>query len=431
MGDRLREIEEEKNRWFRDRGAQAARPKLDLENAGRHAWNAATRAGLDLQARTTRELQALGERVIDAPRRAVRGPQPSLYRPSAAEAEGKAPRIIAKTGAPQQSRPQPNPSDLPEAVLQADTAIRAAANVVTLGGADHFAAGMDALLEPGGIDGWRQRYDRNLAEEKARNRYDASHRRAAQVIGQVVGTALGVGLAGPARGAGSIVPRIPGAAMLSGRETTALLAGGGATGLGVQTLSDVGSGRRSSAGDFGGAAFGGIAGAATLPLGPGRAGAVDGWVTSAAQDVFNGRPLSLKRAGESAIAGNLLGGLAGRAGRGASDSLRRGAKGRLGEAMGDVRSTINGNRRELTPKSRDGLADGSYWYPDGRSGSLRFEDKFGYRAELSPNQVRAQSELGPDFQLYHFTPDDVGRLLSVPASATAPYWVNDRLHGRR
>jgi hypothetical protein len=99
--------------------------------------------------------------------------------------------------------------------------------------------------------------------------------------------------------------------------------------------------------------------------------------------------------------------------------------------MGDIRSAINGNRREWTPKSRDYLADGSYWYPDGRSGSIRFEDKFGYGAELSPNQVSAQAELGPDFQLNHFTPDDVGRLLSVPASAVAPHWVDNRLNRRR
>src|SRR5258708_12102775 len=84
-------------------------------------------------------------------------------------------------------------------------------------------------------------------------------------------------------------------------------------GLGMQTASDIAAGgRRSSFGDNAGAAFGGAAGAAALPFGPGRAGAVGGWVTSAAQDVFNGRPISLDRAGESAIPTNALGGLAAR-----------------------------------------------------------------------------------------------------------------------
>ena len=130
------------------------------------------------------------------------------------------------------------------------------------------------------------------------------------------------------------------------------------------------------------------------------------------------------------IAGGLLGGFAGGAGRRTSEGLPAKVKGRLGEAMGDIRSTVNGTRRELTPKSRDYLADGSYWYPDGRSGAVRFEDKFGYAAELSKNQVRAQAGLGSNFRLYHFTPDDVAGLLSVPASTLAPYWVDDQRERR-
>jgi hypothetical protein len=319
---------------------------------------------------------------------------------------------------------------LREAALQADTAVRAAANTLTFGGADHFAAGMDALFEPGGIEGWRGRYAGNLAEENARNRYDASHRQVAQTIGQIGGTALGLAFVGPARGAVAVAPRLPGAATLSGRELAGLLTGGAATGLGMQAVSDIAGARRSTMGDKAGAALGGAAGAAALPLGPGRAGAVDGWVTSTAQDMFNGRPLSFGRAGESAIAGSALGGLTASLGANVSNGLSSGARGRLGEFMGDVRSTVNGQRREWAPKSRDYLPDGRYWYPDGRNGSMRFEDKFGYGAELSPNQTRAQFVLGPDFQLYHFTPDDVGRLLSAPASATVPHMIDDRARRR-
>jgi hypothetical protein len=57
---------------------------------------------------------------------------------------------------------------------------------------------------------------------------------------------------------------------------------------------------------------------------------------------------------------------------------------------------------------------------------MRFEDKFGIGAELTPNQIRAQAELGPDFQLYHFTPADIGKLIGVPAAATAPHLINDQ-----
>jgi hypothetical protein len=300
--------------------------------------------------------------------------------------------------------------------MQADAAVRGAANVMTFGGADHLAAGMDALIAPGGLDHWGQRYESNLAQEHARDRYDETNRSTAQATGQIGGTVLGLALLGPARGALAAAPRLPGAAALTGRETAALLGGGAVTGLGMQTASDIAAGgRRSSVGDKAGAAVGGAAGALALPLGPGRVGAVDGWVTAAAQDAFNGRPISLDRAGESALAGNLVGGLAGRIGTSASDRLSPAAKGRLGEAMGDVRSTINGRRRVWAPKARDYISEDDYWYPDGLSGPLRSEDKFGYGAELSPNQTGAQAALGPNLRLYHFTPDDIGGLVSVPA----------------
>lgn len=271
----------------------------------------------------------------------------------------------------------------------------------------------------GGLDHWWQRYDANLAQERARDQYDASKRATAQRIGQVGGTALGLALVGPTEGAASIAPRLPGAAKLTVREAAALLGGGAAAGLAMQTAADIAAGgRRSSLGDRAGAALGGAAGAAALPLGPGRAAAVGGWVTSAAEDIFNVRPLSLERAGQSAIAGNILGGVAGRIGAAASNDLPMAGKGRLGEAMGDVRSTINGERRMWAPKSRDYIAENDYWYPDARdarTGQLRTEDKFGYGAELSPNQTRAKSTLGPDFRLNHFTPDDVGNFASLPA----------------
>src|SRR6185312_2286073 len=147
---------------------------------------------------------------------------------------------------------------------------------------------MDALVS-GGFAHWRDRYEANLAEEHARDRYDASHRAPAQAIGQVGGTALGLALVGPAEGSVALSPRLAGAATLTGRETAALLGAGAGTGLAMQTASDIAAGgRRSSNGDKAGAALGGAASVAALPLGPARAGAVGGWITSASQDAFNG-----------------------------------------------------------------------------------------------------------------------------------------------
>jgi hypothetical protein len=304
--------------------------------------------------------------------------------------------------------------------LQADTAVRGAANVLTFGLADKLEAGADAIAAPGGLDHWRQRYDANFVQEQARNRYDSSHRHLAQAIGQGVGTALGLGLVGPAEGALAAAPRLPGGAAMTAREGAAALGAGGLAGLGMQAGADVATGRHSSLGDKAGAVAGGAAGVAALPLSPGRAGAVGAWATSAAQDVFNGRPISLDRAGESAIAGNILGAAAGKIGVKASNDLPMSAKGRLGEAMGDIRSTVDGHPRELGSKSRDYLNNGRYWYPDARSGSIMFEDKFGYGARLTRNQVQAQAEHGPNFRLYHFLPDDIGAATSVPAAAAAP-----------
>jgi hypothetical protein len=55
--------------------------------------------------------------------------------------------------------------------------------------------------------------------------------------------------------------------------------------------------------------------------------------------------------------------------------------------------------------------------PDGRSGDLRFEDKFGTSAKLSPNQRRAREVLGEDFRLNHFLPSDIGKAASIPAAS--------------
>ena len=429
FGERMRRLDDEKDRWFRDRSVQASRLQRDLENAGREAWSAATRAGVDLAARTPQELRALGARILDG--RYQARPEPRAA--GAAVSRDHQSRDGKPAAQPVQpshlTKPSGGGGQAWRTAMQADAALRGAANVMTLGGADHFAAGMDALVG-GGLDHWRQRYDANLAQERARDRFDALARSGAQAAGQIGGTLLGLGLVGPVDAALASAPRLAGTAALTGREAAAVLGGGALAGLGIQTVSDIAAGgRRSSLGDKAGAALGGAAGAAALPLGPGRAGAVAGWVTSAAQDAFNVQPISLKRAGESAIAGNLFGGLTGRAGANAANRLSSSSKGRLGEAMGDAKSTIGGQRRVWTPKSRDYIAEGDYWYPDGRSGPMRFEDKFGYGAELSRNQTRAQAALGANFKLYHFTPDDIGGIVSMPAAAVGARMVNSDTRG--
>ncbi len=102
----------------------------------------------------------------------------------------------------------------------------------------------------------------------------------------------------------------------------------------------------------------------------------------------------------------------------------------MGEALGTARSIADGKPRSLKAEARDNLDDGTrqkYWIPDGRSGDLRLEDKFGIKPRLSPNQIFARDVLGSNFQLNSFVPADVGKLLGMPAGAVAPQ-VIDQMH---
>lgn len=297
---------------------------------------------------------------------------------------------------------------LREGSLQFDTAARALANTVSAGGADSLAAGLDSLTQTGNLS----RYQANLNAEHARNQYDAQHRQIAQHIGQTIGVIL------PFAGPSAAFARLPSAAAISARELAAMAAAGGGVNAGMQYLTDVATGRAPSVRNELGAVAGGAAGAVAAPfVGAGKAGAVNGAVTSAAQDLLNGRPVSLDHMGESALLGRAAGHVAGRAGTEAADALSSASKGRLGEELGSARSAVNGRPVQPGSKARDLIGDtGKYWYPDGVSGDTRFEYKFGPWARLSSNQTLAQDVLGQDFQLYHFLPQDVGAILSVPAA---------------
>jgi hypothetical protein len=333
-----------------------------------------------------------------------------------------------------------NSRTAPEPLLQVDAAIRSAANTATFGGADKFSAAADALFAPGGFGGWRQRYDTNLRQEQARDRYDAVHRPLAQSVGSVGGGVLGLFALGPEE-AVAAAPRLAGAAKLTAKEVGAILAGGGLAGLGSQKISDVATGHHSSTGDLLGAVAGGIAGAAAFPLAPTRAGAMGGAVTSAAQDLFNGRPVDVQQMAQSAMGAGLLGGHVGRAGRKWSGGLSPVAKGQLGETLGDVRAFVNGEGRIRNPTKLAPVAEGntgaSYkqrWRPDATDGPIpndwtqpmpkMFEDKLGYGAALSKNQTLAKSLLGGKFQLNHFLPDDVGLMTGLPAAGFGPQVVS-------
>jgi hypothetical protein len=161
-----------------------------------------------------------------------------------------------------------------------------------------------------------------------------------------------------------------------------------------------------------------------------------------AQDLLNGRPVSLPQAAQSAFAGDIFGGLGGSIGRKWSNGLSQTEKGRLGENLGALRSESNGQgrfrtsrRAPLGPEQTAPLkGKGTFWKPDGLAGPPPtgsepqwpdlFEDKFGYQARLSTNQELARQNWGPRFRLNHFLPDDIGLMSGVPAATFGAQAVN-------
>lgn len=326
---------------------------------------------------------------------------------------------------------------LPQGGAQSAAALRGGADALTFGLGDPVAASIHAMLQGGDLEGWRRRYDAQLAREKALDQYDARHRPAARMAGQTAGIVAGLAVGG---GAG-VAARLAGAARMTAAERAAWLAANGAVGAGMQTITDLAAGRRTSGRDGIAAAAGGLAAGAAARLTPGRAAAVGGAVTAATQDLLNGRPVSLQGVANGAMAGRLVGGAAGRLSKDWSNGLSRADKGKLGEALGAARSRVNGRPSGVQPqKQRDYLKDASggfvdpkrkYWIPDRRDGDLRFEDKFGYAANTTPNQKLAAVVHGPNFQLNHFLPDDIGRLVGIPAGTTASHRPSDRSPRRK
>lgn len=282
-----------------------------------------------------------------------------------------------------------------------------------------MAAGLDALLPSD--KGMSERYDDNLAAEAARNDYDAIHRPLARQAGMAGATALAL-FAGPGPAAAKRLTT----AALSARDAAAILGGGAASGLALQNLSDFLDHRPSDWKDNVGAIVGGLAGSATLPFSPEKAAAFGAATTAAVQNALHHRQVSLEDLSRSAVAGRAVGALAAKTGTELSQSLPKQAKGRLGEALGTVRSAVNRLEREPGPKQLvklDPKKPGTR--PDGRSGDILFEDKFGLKAALSKGQKIAQSVLGPNYIVYHWHPEDVGKILSSSLAGLGSHLVSN------
>lgn len=113
------------------------------EDLGRAAWVNSSRNGLNLAAPTASDLRAIGAKVR---------------------------------------------AGLIEAGLQADAAVRAAADTATFGLADEMSAGANALLGAGGEGSLGQRYARLHGQEQGTDDYNRKHRQMASGVGEAAMT---------------------------------------------------------------------------------------------------------------------------------------------------------------------------------------------------------------------------------------------------
>ncbi len=313
--------------------------------------------------------------------------------------------------------PQPNPGSASgqywqEALHQLGAAGSGADDALTFGLGDHVVAGTRALFDKGGLDGWSQRYQANMAKEKAQDQYDAAHYGAARTTGQVAGTVAQLAALGPLDGAVAGGVRMAEAAPMIAREAAAIGGGGGALGVGGQALSDIHSGHIGSAGDYAAAGAGGAVNAlASVRMGPGKGGAIGGATTSVLRDLLNLRPVSLSDASHEAVADGWTGGAAGVGGRALSDNLSIASKGRLGEDMSRLRTWAQGDSTIPGKKVGVRLANGKLTIPDSRTVSGKIvESKMGRSARLSTNQRAAYNQPLTGYRVDHWLPQDFGAL---------------------
>jgi len=415
VGDILRDglnvVEAETRRWMQQRRAelQAARQAAKW---GQRVWAVTPRVVAQIVARAPGELRAvtsgfMGTHSPPAPPRRI----PPIARTASGRPRPTAPRTRV---APDRLTTIDWGDVAQGARNQATAAIHGEADELSFGLADRGSAFARALVEPGAIQDFGRRYSQHMDQERAQDRYDSEHFHTARLGGQVGGAVASFFIPGGAFVRGGKLLR--GAAALAWREKAALAAAAAAAGAGGQVVVDGISGRLSSPKDALGAAVGGAAGVLSLPLtrgNPGRAAAVDASVTSAMQDLLNGRPISVERATRAIIEARALGTAAGAWGQRVSSSRIPADMERLGVQFGRLRSRINGWRLNPGTPKADRLSR-SYWKPDAQSGDTLFEYKGGYSAGLSTQQRLAQAERGARFVYYHTTPDDIAHLIGVP-----------------
>jgi hypothetical protein len=302
-------------------------------------------------------------------------------------------------------------------------------------------------------------YRKRIAYEQARDQYYTQNYGTARTVGEVAGAFVPIPGAGPL-GAVKLLGKAGklgefGKVLEKAYETSKRIKqvtpltrgeravvsglGGASVGAGGQLYSDAMSGHASSWRNYVGAMGAGVLQAQMALRGrPMMAGAVGGATTSVAQDVLNGRTVSLINAAEAAGAGAAAGKIGDAMGRvrfyrrglspvglkdpsqalaRAGQPLTNQEKAAMGEAYSKLRTWINFDRTASTAKAKLPLAGGGHTFPDQLTqlGKV-IEAKAGLAARLTKRQLQALAEYGSQYRVDHLLPKDVGSLFGFLAA---------------
>lgn len=313
--------------------------------------------------------------------------------------------------APQKTQPIQQDDDWEGSVAAAS---RGGLDAATLGLADQASAATDATLAMMRGQDWYNKYKSDRAQQTAQTQYDAQHHAFAQRTGQLIGTVIGMavtdGMTAPqATRIAFTAPKLEASVVRALRPWAAAGGVGAGASVGGQGLSDFASGHVSSPQTYlSDAAGGAVGGVATLARSPAAGAAAQALVSGATQSALTGQPMQFDDIEKNALAGAYLGVLGHGLGKDWSNSLDWRTKGQLGEDMAKATSSILGDEIQ-TGKIRSVKVSGGRTIPDHVTNQGPVEAKFGYKAELSRRQKEAFNEL-PDYSVYHFLPDDVGRI---------------------
>jgi hypothetical protein len=351
---------------FQQTAAQIEEKRRELEAAGREEWNRATREGRNVVARTTQELRALGAEVV--------------------------PRMGAF--------------------------LNGATDAATAGLGDKYVALKYATMGVGDGRTFPERYKSIRRAQEAQDQYDREHypnsRLAGGAVGAVGSIAATGGMGAAEQGFVRLAPYTARAVGTGLRPLAAHVlphlavasAGAGASVAG-QLASDAAGGRLSDLGTYGDAVLGGAAGALTTAYAGPRAGAVAEAAVTEGSRGLRTEDFSPERLEDSAVLGAHLASLGDIAGRSWSDSLDYRKKGKLGERMSDIKTTLSG-QKVVKRQKRVNLSKGHTFIDSKTNADITVESKFGRAPELSENQKRARNEI-PNYQIDSWDPRDIGK----------------------